>query len=93
MYFLEEELADTRKKSAETVAETRCDTRRQSSEMEDKVYGSFEKSKDLRRASRQQAAEILTEEKEKVSEVRRLASKNMAEKMANMERKSAEVKR
>ena len=41
MHFLEEELAETRKKSSETVAETRCDAWHQIYEMEDKVYAKF----------------------------------------------------
>ena len=38
MHCLEEYLAETRKKSADTVAETMCDARRQIAEMRDKVY-------------------------------------------------------
>ena len=60
----------------------RGDAFRQIYEMEDRVYKNVEKAEDTRRASRQQAAEILADEKETVAEVRRLASKNMAEKMA-----------
>ena len=56
------------------------------------MYGFFEKVEETRRASRRQAANILAEEKEKVAEVGRLASKNMAEKMAEMEENSSEVR-
>ena len=38
MNCLEEKLAETRKKSDKTVAETRCDDCHQITEMEDKVY-------------------------------------------------------
>ena len=41
------------------------------------MYEIFEKSEETRRASCCQAANILAEEKEKVAEVQRLASKNM----------------
>ena len=75
MHFLEEELAEKMNNSAETVTDTRCDECCKISEMEDKVYAKFENAKEMRRTSRQQASEILFEEKEKVSEVRRLASK------------------
>ena len=59
MHFLEEELAETRKDSAETVAETRGDTCIQIAKIEDKVYAIFETSEETRRASRQQSEDIL----------------------------------
>ena len=91
MHFIEEELTETRKKSAETVADTRCDARIQISEIEDKVYAKFKKAEVTRRDSLWQAAEILSDEKERVAEVRRLKYKNMADKIADMEEKSAEM--
>ena len=77
MNCMKEDLAETRKKSSDTMEEMRCYSHRQISEMEDKVYEIFEKSEETRRASCCQAANILAEEKEKVAEVQRLASKNM----------------
>ena len=65
---------ETRKKSAEKVAEMGFDACCQISEMEDKVYAKFEKAEETRRASRRQAANILSEEKYKVGEVGLLAS-------------------
>ena len=47
----------------------------------------------MRRASHQHATDILVEDKEKLYEVRRLASKNMAENMAEMEENPAELRR
>ena len=44
MHFLEEELAETRKKSAETVAKTMCDYRRQITVMEYKLYAKDDKA-------------------------------------------------
>ena len=44
------------------------------------------------RARRRKVAQIIAEKKEKVPEVRLLASKNMAEKMADMEENSAELR-
>ena len=41
MYFLEEELSETRNKSDETVTETIYDAHRQVIEMEDQVYELF----------------------------------------------------
>ena len=43
MHCMEDELAETRKKSAETVLEKRCDDFYQIYEMKDKVYAKFEK--------------------------------------------------
>ena len=63
MHCLEETLAETRKNSGETVAETRCDALRQISEMEDKVYAKSDKAEETRHAIYQHAAEILSEEK------------------------------
>ena len=74
------------------MAETRCDSRHQIAEMEDKVYGIFDKTEETRRAICRQAEKILAEEKEKVAEVRRLDSKNMADNMAEMDGNSAEVR-
>ena len=51
MRFIEDGLNETRKKSAETVADTRCDARIQISEIEDKVYAKFEKAEETRRDS------------------------------------------
>ena len=51
MHCLEDELAETRKKPDETVAETRFDSRRHIHEMEDKVYVIFEKAEGTRCAS------------------------------------------
>ena len=67
------------------MVEARCNTRRQIFEKEDKVYGKVEKAEGTRLASLRQASWILAEEKKKVAEVWRLAYKNMAEKMADME--------
>ena len=67
MHFLERELDETRKKSYNTVEETRCVSDSQISEIEDKVNENSEKKEETRRASRQQSAEILAEEKEKVA--------------------------
>ena len=91
MNCLEEELVQTRNNSTETVAETRFDSRHQIDEMEDKVYGVFKKAEETRRAICRQAEKILAQEKEKVAEVRRLDSKNMADNMAEMDGNSAEV--
>ena len=66
------------------MAETRYDAHRQIAEVEDKLYEKLYESEYKRHSSRQQAAEILADDKEKVSEVRRLASKKMDEKMAEM---------
>ena len=73
------------KKSDETVAVMRCDARRQISDMEDKVCAKFEKAEETRHASHRQTENMLSKEKDKVAEVRRLAFKNMAEKMADTE--------
>ena len=78
-------------KSDKKMKYMRCFARCQISEMEDKVYAKFEKAEETRRASCQHAATILDEEEEKVDEMWGLASKNMAEKMADMEEKSTEV--
>ena len=51
MHCMEEELVDTRKKSSEAVADTRFDSHRQISEMEDMVYAKADKSEEARRAS------------------------------------------
>ena len=67
MHFLERELDETRKKSYNTVEETRCVSDSQIYEIEDKVNENSEKKEETRRASRQQSAEILAEEKEKVA--------------------------
>ena len=82
----------TREKSAKTVTETRCDARRKTSKMKNKLYENFEKAEETRRASHRHTEEILDEEKEKVAEVRRIDSKNMAGNMADMEEKSSEVR-
>ena len=66
MHFLEEELAETRNKLYETVAETRCYAGLQISEMEQKVYVKSQKAEEMRSASHLQASEILAEEKYKV---------------------------
>ena len=87
------ELGETNKKSAETVAQTRCDARRQISEMEEKVYAEADKAEYTRRAIRQQAAEILSEKKNNVEEVRRLASRKISHNMAEMEENNSEVRR
>ena len=92
MHCLKKDFYETREKSDETMAETRCYARRQISEMEDKMYAKTEKTDKTRRASRQQTAQILSEEKYKLAEVRQIASKNMAVKMAYMGEKSAEVR-
>ena len=55
------------------------------------MYAKFEKAEETRRASRWQVAEIISWEKDKLVEVHLLASKTMAEKMAQTEEKSAEV--
>ena len=60
---MKKDLVETRTKSAETVAETRCDARCQISEMEDKVYAKSEKAEYMRHVSRQKAADILAEDK------------------------------
>ena len=91
MHCLQEQLVDTKKKSSDTVADKRCDDRRQITEMEDKVYAKSEKAEDMRRFSRQQAVDIIAEQKQKVDEVMQFASKKMAEKMAKMEENNAEV--
>ena len=93
MNFLEDELAKTRNKSVGTLAETRCDSRLQMAEMGDEFYAKYYKSEEMRHSRRQQAAEIIYEEKEKVDKVRRVSSKNMDEKMAYMEENSAEMRR
>ena len=62
-------------KSAEIVAETRCDARRQIVEIEDEVFAKFEKAGETRRSICLPSSDILAEEKEKVAELRRLASK------------------
>ena len=87
MHCMEEDMAEKRNNSSETVAETRCDARHQNAEMEYKVYAKAEKSEEMRRASCRQSVEILDEEKEKVAEVQRLDSRNMDEKMADMQEK------
>ena len=76
---------ETRNNSDETVAETRCYARRQISEMKDKVHAKFYKAEETRLSSHRQAEEMLAEEKEKVDEVQRLASKNVSENMEEME--------
>ena len=63
MHCIEEEFAETSKKSSETVVETRCDDLQKISEREDKVYAKAKKSEETRRDSHRQAANILTEEK------------------------------
>ena len=73
------------------MAETRCDSRHQIAEMENKVYGIFDKTEETRRAICRQAEKILAEEKEKVAEVRSLATKKMAEKMVDIEENNAEM--
>ena len=93
MNFLEDELAKTRNKSVGTLAETRCDSCLQMAEMGDKFNAKYYKSEEMRHSRRQQAAEIIYEEKEKVDKVRRVSSKNMDEKMAYMEENSAEMRR
>ena len=52
-------MAETRNKSADTVEETRSDARRQTDEMEDKVYANYDNAEDTRRTIHQQVAEIL----------------------------------
>ena len=93
MHCMEDELAETRKKSAETVLEKRCDDFYQIYEMKDKVYAKFEKAEETRCVSSQQAEYILSEEKDKVSEVRQLPYKNIDEKMSYLEENSAEARR
>ena len=78
MHYLEEELAELRKKSDDTVADPRCDARHQIAEIEDNFYANSDKAEETRLASIQQAADILAEEKEKAEEVLQLASCNMA---------------
>ena len=56
MHCLKKNFYETREKSDETMAETRCYARRQISEMEDKMYAKTEKTDKTRRASRQQTA-------------------------------------
>ena len=92
MYYMEDELAETQNKSSETVAETRYDAHRQIAEMKDKVYEFFDKAEDMRRAICRNTANTLPNEKEKVPEVRQITSKETAEKMAEMEENSAEVR-
>ena len=41
MNCMKEDLAETRKKSSDTMEEMRCYSHRQISEMEDKVYAKF----------------------------------------------------
>ena len=55
------------------------------------MYAKFEKAEKTRRASRWQVAEIISWEKDKLVEVHLLASKTMAEKMAEMEETNTEV--
>ena len=92
IHCMEEDLAETRNKSYETVENTRCYSRRQISEMEDKVYAKSDKAEYTRHAIRQQAAEIIDEDKEKLVELQKLASKNMADKMAYMEENTSEFR-
>ena len=92
MHCMEEDLAETRNKSDETVENTRCYSRRQISEMEDKVYAKSDKAEYTRHAIRQQAAEIIDEDKEKVTEVQQLASRKMDEKMAYTEENNIAVR-
>ena len=61
MHCLEDYLAETRKKSAETVAEARYDFHRQISKIEDKVYLKFKKSEETRHDSIRKAAEVLAD--------------------------------
>ena len=93
MHCLKEELDDTSKKSDEILVETRCDSICQISEMEEKVYAKFEKAEETRHASHQKSADILDEEKEKVTKVRRLASCKIADNIAEIEENIAEVRR
>ena len=86
MHCMEEDLSDTSKNSSETLTETRCD------EMEDHVYVKFDNTEETSRANRQKSSGIHAEEKHKVAEVRRLASKKMAENMEKMEETSAEAR-
>ena len=74
------------------MVEKRFDAHHQISEMEDKVYVKFENAKETRRASHQETAYIIAEEKYKVAEVQRLASNNMAKKMEETEENSEEVR-
>ena len=57
------------------------------------MYERFDKSEETRHVSHQQSEKILSEEKDNVAEVQRLASKNMAEKMAYMEENFEEVRK
>ena len=61
MNLLHEEFGEARKKSAETVEETRCDACCQIAEMEDKLYAKFENAEETRRASCQQESDIISE--------------------------------
>ena len=92
MNFLEDELAKTRNKSVGTLAETRCDSRLQIYEMEEKVYAKAENQEETRRARHWQTAEIIDEDKEKVTEVQQLASRKMDEKMAYTEENTIAVR-
>ena len=92
IYCLGEDLAQTSKKSSETVAETRCDARRKIAEVEDIVYTKADKEKDTRHAIHRQSAVIISEDKQKVVKVRQLASKNMSESMAEMEENTSELR-
>ena len=92
MYFLEEELDEISKKSDETVEETRCDSHLQIYEMEEKVYAKAENQEETRRARHWQTAEIIDEDKEKVTEVQQLASRKMDEKMAYTEENTIAVR-
>ena len=48
MHFTEEDFPETRKKSPDTVEETRSDARRQIAEMEDKVCAKFDEAQEMR---------------------------------------------
>ena len=78
MHFLEEELAEPRKNSADTVADPRCDARQQIAEIEENFNAKDDKAEETRHASIQQAADIIAKEKEKAEEVLQLDSCNMA---------------
>ena len=55
MHCLEEELAETIKKSSETVSETRCDACRQIAEIKKKVYAKADKVEETWHAIRRQS--------------------------------------
>ena len=55
MHCLEEELAETSKKSSETVSETRCDACRQIAEIKKKVYAKADKVEETWHAIRRQS--------------------------------------